>query len=97
MTHCCGGLRTFVQKYPTFRKPATPPRPPPSRSGFSSTSRSPRPASNANLPNKPWPKPPASTTCGACLALTDLAKLRELEAERAAVRERLNFHRSKAD
>ena len=30
-------------------------------------------------------------------ALTDLAKLRELEAERAAVRERLNFHRSKAD
>jgi len=30
-------------------------------------------------------------------ALTDLAKLRELEAERAAVRERLDFHRSKAD
>jgi len=30
-------------------------------------------------------------------ALTDLAKLRELEAERAAVRERLSFHRSKAD
>ena len=30
-------------------------------------------------------------------ALTDLAKLRELEAERAAVRERLEFHRSKAD
>jgi hypothetical protein len=30
-------------------------------------------------------------------ALTDLAKLRELEAERAAVRERLHFHRSKAD
>ncbi len=30
-------------------------------------------------------------------ALTDLAKLRELEAERAAVRERLAFHRSKAD
>ncbi len=30
-------------------------------------------------------------------ALTDLAKLRELEAERAAIRERLNFHRSKAD
>ena len=30
-------------------------------------------------------------------ALTDLAKLRELEAERAAVRERLNFHQSKAD
>ncbi|MFZ1862426.1 MAG: hypothetical protein WAV81_17440 [Candidatus Competibacter sp.] len=30
-------------------------------------------------------------------ALTDLAKLRELEAERAAVDERLNFHRSKAD
>ncbi len=30
-------------------------------------------------------------------ALTDLAKLRELEAERAAVGERLNFHKSKAD
>ncbi len=30
-------------------------------------------------------------------ALTDLAKLRELEAEHAAVRERLDFHRSKAD
>lgn len=30
-------------------------------------------------------------------ALTDLAKLRELEAERAAVRERLNFQKSKAD
>jgi len=30
-------------------------------------------------------------------ALTDLAKLRELEAERAAVGERWNFHRSKAD
>lgn len=30
-------------------------------------------------------------------ALTDLAKLRELEAERAAVGERLDFHRSKAD
>ena len=30
-------------------------------------------------------------------ALTDLAKLRELEAERAAVRERLDFHQSKAD
>jgi hypothetical protein len=30
-------------------------------------------------------------------ALTDLAKLRELEAERAAVGERLTFHRSKAD
>jgi len=30
-------------------------------------------------------------------ALTALAKLRELEAERAAVRERLHFHRSKAD
>ena len=30
-------------------------------------------------------------------ALTDLAKLRELEAERAAVRERLSFHKSKAD
>lgn len=30
-------------------------------------------------------------------ALTDLAKLRELEAERAAVGERLNFHNSKAD
>jgi len=30
-------------------------------------------------------------------ALTDLSKLRELEAERAAVRERLDFHRSKAD
>ena len=30
-------------------------------------------------------------------ALTDLAKLRELEAERAAVGERLNFHQSKAD
>lgn len=30
-------------------------------------------------------------------ALTDLAKLRELEAERAATRERLSFHRSKAD
>jgi len=29
--------------------------------------------------------------------LTDLSKLRELEAERAAVRERLDFHRSKAD
>ncbi len=30
-------------------------------------------------------------------ALTDLAKLRELEAERAAVQTRLDFHRSKAD
>lgn len=30
-------------------------------------------------------------------ALTDLAKLRELEAERAAVRERLAFQKSKAD
>lgn len=30
-------------------------------------------------------------------ALVDLAKLRELEAERAAGRERLDFHRSKAD
>ena len=30
-------------------------------------------------------------------ALTDLAKLRELEAERAAVRERLHFQKSKAD
>ena len=30
-------------------------------------------------------------------ALTDLAKLRELEAERAAVRERLDFHKSRAD
>lgn len=30
-------------------------------------------------------------------ALTDLAKLRELEAERAEVGERLNFHKSKAD
>lgn len=30
-------------------------------------------------------------------ALTDMAKLRELEAERAAVGERLNFHRSKSD
>ena len=30
-------------------------------------------------------------------ALTDLAKLRELEAERAAIRERLNFQKSKAD
>ena len=30
-------------------------------------------------------------------ALTDLARLRELEAERAAVAERLDFHRSKAD
>ena len=30
-------------------------------------------------------------------ALTDLSKLRELEAERAAVGERLSFHRSKAD
>ncbi|MDG4562249.1 MAG: hypothetical protein P9E88_13240 [Candidatus Competibacter sp.] len=30
-------------------------------------------------------------------ALTDLAKLRELEAERAAVGERLEFHKSKAD
>ena len=30
-------------------------------------------------------------------ALTDLAKLRELEAERAAVRERLDFQKSKAD
>ena len=30
-------------------------------------------------------------------ALTDLAKLRELEAERAAVGERLDFHQSKAD
>jgi hypothetical protein len=30
-------------------------------------------------------------------ALTDLAKLRELEAERAAARERLDFHQSKAD
>jgi uncharacterized protein YbaP (TraB family) len=29
--------------------------------------------------------------------LTDLAKLRELEAERAAVRERLDFQKSKAD
>ena len=29
--------------------------------------------------------------------LTDLAKLRELEAERAAVQTRLDFHRSKAD
>ena len=29
--------------------------------------------------------------------MTDLAKLRELEAERAAVRERLDFHQSKAD
>ncbi|MDG4551698.1 MAG: hypothetical protein P9G45_14955 [Candidatus Contendobacter sp.] len=30
-------------------------------------------------------------------ALTDLSKLRELEAERAAVAERLTFHKSKAD
>ncbi len=30
-------------------------------------------------------------------ALTDLSKLRELEAERAAVGERLDFHQSKAD
>ena len=30
-------------------------------------------------------------------ALTDLAKLRELEAERAAVRERLDFQKAKAD
>jgi hypothetical protein len=30
-------------------------------------------------------------------ALTDLAKLRELEAERAAVRERLDFQKSRAD
>ena len=30
-------------------------------------------------------------------ALTDLAKLREMEAERAAVRERLDFQKSKAD
>ena len=30
-------------------------------------------------------------------ALTDLAKLRELEAERAAVQARLDFHQSKAD
>ncbi|CDI04638.1 exported hypothetical protein [Candidatus Competibacter denitrificans Run_A_D11] len=30
-------------------------------------------------------------------ALADLGKLRELEAEHAAVRERLDFHRSKAD
>ena len=30
-------------------------------------------------------------------ALTDLSKLRELEAERAAVAERQTFHRSKAD
>ncbi len=30
-------------------------------------------------------------------ALTDLAKLRELEAERAAIQERLAFYRSKAD
>ena len=30
-------------------------------------------------------------------ALTDLSKLRELEAERAAVGERLDFHKSKAD
>jgi len=30
-------------------------------------------------------------------ALTDLAKLRELEAERAAIRERLDFQKSKAD
>jgi hypothetical protein len=30
-------------------------------------------------------------------ALTDLAKLRELESERAAVRERLNFQKAKAD
>ena len=30
-------------------------------------------------------------------ALTDLSKLRELEAEQAAVRERLDFHKSKAD
>ena len=30
-------------------------------------------------------------------ALTDLAKLRELEAEQAAIRERLGFYRSKAD
>ena len=29
-------------------------------------------------------------------ALTDLSKLRELEAERAAVGERLDFHKSKA-
>ena len=30
-------------------------------------------------------------------ALTDLGKLRELEAERAAAQERLDFHKSKAD
>ena len=30
-------------------------------------------------------------------ALTDMAKLRELEAEQAAIRERLGFYRSKAD
>ena len=30
-------------------------------------------------------------------ALTDLAKLREMEAERAAVRERLDFQKAKAD
>jgi hypothetical protein len=30
-------------------------------------------------------------------ALTDLAKLRELEAERAATQARLDFHQSKAD
>ncbi len=30
-------------------------------------------------------------------ALTDLAKLRELEAERAAAQERLGLYRSKAD
>ena len=30
-------------------------------------------------------------------ALTDLSKLRELEAERAAAQERLDFHKSKAD
>lgn len=30
-------------------------------------------------------------------ALTDMAKLRELEAEQAAIRERLSFHKSKAD
>ena len=30
-------------------------------------------------------------------ALTDLAKLRELEAEQAAIRERLDFQKSKAD
>ncbi|MBL8253563.1 MAG: hypothetical protein JNJ76_08185 [Candidatus Competibacter sp.] len=30
-------------------------------------------------------------------ALTDMAKLRELQAEQAAIRERLSFHKSKAD